>query len=554
MNRRSAPPNRLKVALLGCALIVMSVARAGEPAPAYRQYRPLELAFLAEADCANPYDFDDADFAAEFRGPNGDVLSVPGFWDGARTWKIRFTPTAAGVWRYATRFSHANDRGLNQRHGELQVGGPETGHPLRQHGGFLKVATDRRSLTYTDGTPFFWLADTWWPAPSANIPLANFKTLVDTRLAQGYTVFQAHGYHAILPATDPFGPAPAKGIGAFEAFRTNTVEALQYWREADRYWAYADEKGIVGAIGFGVATMFDDWTEKDLQRLWRYTIARYGAYGAIFLITQEYNIRLGAPEKHIPKILALGAFIKATDPYKRAMTVHPWAFSRDLGQARDEPWLDFVMLQGGHRYFMKSTNYLNVCRHEPHKPVLEAEANYEGFASTNFVVDAAAVRRTAYTAIQSGCFGFSYGAQGLYSGVLSREHPGTTYKWGPVLTWEEGLRLAGGAQMQHLRTCYESVPWWRLEPRPEALKPAGDVLVKADGAQTLVLYYEANGKVPESARLTAPSPKARYRGEWFDPRTGQLTPLAEPLAADTDGLPLPRRPDAQDWVLLLRRE
>jgi hypothetical protein len=484
----------------------------------------------------------------------GRSLDVPGFWDGGKTWRLRFTPTAAGEWRYVTRYSRVDDRGLHQRQGTLQVGPPDKGNPLRLHGGLLKVAADRRSLTYTDGTPFFWLADTWWTAPSANTPLAVFKTLVDMRLAQGYTVFQAHGYRSILPATDQFGPNPAKGVGAFDAFRTNSVEALQYWRETDRYLAYADEKGMVGAMGFGVATMFDDWTQQDLQRLWRYYIARYGAYALTFLITQEYNIGQGTPERHIPKMLALGAFIKATNPYRRAMTIHPWCFSRELGQARDEPWLDFVMLQAGHRIFLKGSHYVNLYRHEPHKPVIEAEANYEGFASTNFTVDAAAVRRTAYTAIQSGCAGFSYGAQGLYSGVLRHENPGTTYKWGPVLTWEEGMRLEGGAQMQHLRACYETVAWWRLEPKPDALKPAADVLVKADGDQALVLYYIANGKVPDAVRLTGLPANARYSGEWFDPRSGERKPPFASVVAAAEGVPLPQRPDATDWLLLLRRE
>lgn len=542
MKRLRPGKGQLRIAALLCALA--ATASAQESAPAYRQYRPLELTFQAETDCADPFDFEAADFAAEFRGPGGETLTVPGFWDGGRTWKVRFTPPGPGEWRYATRFSCAGDRGLNQRQGALQVGPPEAGNPLRQHGGILKVGPTRRFLTYTDGTPFFWLADTWWAAPSANTPLAVFRTLVDARLAQGYTAFQAHGFRPI---------SSDSGVGAFEAFRTNTVEALQYWRATDEYLAYADEKGLVGAMGFGVASMFDDWPQKDLQKLWRYYIARYGAYAVTFLLTQEYNIGQGAPERHIPKMLALGAFIKATDPYKRAITAHPWCFSRDLGQARDEPWLDFVMLQAGHRMFMKGSNYVAMYRHEPHKPLLESEANYEGFAATNFVVDAGAVRRSAYTAIQSGSFGFSYGAQGLYGGVLSRSSPGPTAKWGPVLTWEEGLHLPGGAQMQHLRACYEAVPWWKLEPQPEALKPAGDVLVKADGAEALVLYYISKGKVPDSVRLTGVSADAQYGGEWFDPRSGQRKPLADPITATANGLPLPKRPDAQDWLLLLRR-
>ena len=522
-------------------------ADAKRSATPTRQWQPVELVFTAEKECADPFDFVRARFSGEFLGPDGARLEVPGFWDGERSWKIRFTPTRVGAWSYSTRFTDAADRGLHGQHGVLRAESPAAGNPLRQHGGFLKISANHRHLTFADGTPFFWLGDTWWAAPSANVPFDNFRRAVDARLAQGYTVFQAHGHHAI------FTDARGRGIGALDATRTPDAETLCYWREVDRYIAYADSRGLVGVFGFAGHSLLDAPSLDDLKRLWHYYIARYGAYAITFLITQEYNARLGNAAERVPKLMALGRFIKETDPYHRAMTVHPWTHGSDAREAWSEPWLDFIMFQAGHKKFAPAEFYWGVFGRDGHTPMIEAEANYEGFASTNFNVNASAVRRSAYTAFQGGCCGFTYGAQGLYAGVLDHQHPLTTAKWGPVLTWEEGLQLPGGAQLQHLRACYESVAWWKLEPALGAVEPAGDVLVGAAGAGTLLLYFVEGGKVSPSATLSRMPEEGAYRAEWFDPRTGTRTTLQSDLLVQRQRLVLPHRPDEQDWMLILKR-
>lgn len=511
------------------------------------QWQPVELTFTAQKDCNDPFDIVRAKFSATFAGPDVVRLEVPGFWDGGRTWKIRFTPTHAGEWSYATRFADTGDQGLDGQRGTFHAEPPATGNALRQRGGFLKVSDNKRHLAHADGTPFFWLGDTWWAAPSANVPFENFKRMVDTRVAQGFTIYQAHGHRAIFP------DAKGHGIGALEATRTPDAETLRYWRETDRYIAYADQHGLVGAIGFAAHSVLDAPSLDELQRLWRYYLARYSAYAVTFLITQEYNARLGNVAARVPKLLTLGRFIKATDPYHRAMTVHPWTHAGDHREAWSEPWLDFILFQAGHGRFAPAEFYWGAYGRDAHQPLIEAEANYEGFVRKTFETNAAAVRRTAYTAMQSGCCGFTYGAQGLYAGVLDHDHPLTTAQWGPVLTWEEGLALPGGAQLQHLRACYESVAWWKLEPALGVIEPPGDVLVKADGVNTLLLYFPAGARVSPSASLVRMPEGGGYLAEWFDPRTGQRTRLEAALTVKNDRLSLPHRPDEQDWMLVLKR-
>lgn len=531
-------------ALIAALLACGPAAGAGDATQSVAtQWRVAELTFAATKDCPDPFDFPRARLLADFAGPDGQRLCLAGFWDGGRIWKIRFTPTSPGRWTYRTKFTAEEDSGLHGREGALTVAPASGGNALWRHGGFVKVSSNRRYLTYTDGTPLFWLGDTWWNCPSANVPLTAFQELVDQRVKQGYTVFQAHGHRALIP----------NGPDVFQAVRSANAEALHYWREVDKYYAYADQKGLIGAMGFAGHSLLDPVSLDDLKRLWHYYVARYGAYPLTFLITQEYNAAIGDLERRLPKMLALGQFIHEIDPYQRATSVHPWCLSRDKREAWNEPWHDFIMLQAGHRWYPGTKRYTDIYRGPPVKPMLESEANYEGFEGQNFRVDAACIRRTAYSAIQSGSFGFTYGAQGLYAGVLSKEQPLTTARWGPVLTWREALTLPGGAQMQHLRTCYESVAWWKLAPRPAAA-PGNCILVKADADRTFLLYYLPQAKVPADTRLKGVQQGATYRAAWFDPRNGQTTKLPESLAAEADGLALPTRPDQQDWMLTLTQQ
>ena len=528
-----------------------------------RQWRVTEVSLTADREYTDPFDWQVNRLSAEFRGPGGRVLEVLGFWDGGKSWKIRFAPTVPGDWTYETSFSQRDDFGLHGQRGTIRADKPLGENPVYRHGGFLQISPNGRHLTYTDGTPFFWLGDTWWRCPSSGVPFANFKRMVDVRSRQGYTVFQAHGHRPIFP-TKPTEVArswaPESGVGAFAAVRETGSETLRYWRETDKYHAYANDRGIIGVIGFAGHSLLDSVSLSDLRRLWHYYLARYGAYAVTFLITQEYNAMIGDMESRVPKLLELGRFIHRVDPYGRAISVHPWVIPRDHRQAWSESWHDFIMLQGGHRQYVNPRVYHEIYFAEPVKPILESEANYEAFRNDRFHVDADCIRRTAYTAIQCGSFGFTYGAQGLYAGVLSKELPGPTSRWGPVLTWAEALELPGGAQMQHLRNCYESVAWWKMEPRPELLRTEPKLserqqtLVKSDG-DTVFLIYFLQGTDPRKAIwLKAAKKDMAYTATWFDPRTGEKKVLSEPLVPESGELKLPDRKDNQDWMLIVRKD
>ena len=535
-----------------------------------RQWRITELVFQAAQPHENPAA---VDLTAEFTGPANEALAVAGFWDGGNTWRVRFAPTAPGTWRYRMTCNRADDPGLHGCEGTLAVAPAAGDNPLFRHGGFLKVSADQRYLTHTDGTPFFWLGDTWWFCPSDKVPFTGstkpgvpsmFKLLVDTRRAQGYTV----AHLALLGKLTVTGRD--SGVdGQYSALFANKIEPA-YWQAVDDYFRYANDAGIVPVIGFGFHTGLNTPTAEQLEQLWRYVLARYGAFATTWLICGEYNLSSGEDPAHpgqrtftdvdgarVAKLLRVGQFIKDHDPYRRAMTVHPWWYGGEQRQAHDQPWYDFILLQGGHGEAGPPPQfYLDLYRRQPTKPVLEGECTYEGIFGFSDTV----VRRNAYKAIQCGSFGFTYGAQGLWYPTQD-EKDKTFSEWGECVPWWVALARPGGAQLRHLRAAYESVDWWKLAPADVTWqadpKPATDAkmplpLAKAEGDRTYFVYVP-----PQPAAGTrfgfAAAAKGDYAVTVINPRTGETRRQDQPLAPERGTLWLPALSDAQDWVIILRR-
>ena len=535
------------------------------PSGEVRQYCRAELTLECDAPAVQSLDGDVV--VSDWSGPGGARLRVPAFFDGGRTWRVRFAPTLAGRWTY--RVASVADGGAEAvlAQGAVDVAPAAGENLLDRHGGLLKVAEGGRHLAHTDGTPFFWLGDTWWFCPSDLVPIdrsnrpgveSMYRLLVDTRAGQGFTVVQ-------MASLGPL--AAGRGVsGSFIALFDGRIDPA-YWQTYDRYVDYATSRGIVPVLGFGCHTALNAPTLEQLQRLWRYVLARYGASPVTFLICGEYNLasavdkdgkRMFGPAdaQRVAKVLALGRFIKDHDPYRRAMTIHPWYFVEEKHQAWDEPWCDIRMIQGSHiADGPPPAVYLDLWRRTPTKPFLESEVTYEGIHGFTDAV----VRRNAYKAVQCGSLGFTYGAHGLWY-PTQHERDETGKDWGTPIPWWKALEAPGAAQLKHLRTAYESVEWWRLEPvSPGRLSwpadggPPREVWVKADGEKT-ILAYIASCKQPSSVPAVAlGGAGAAYAATWFDPRTGQASQLPEPVRADGVRVVFPPPPDTQDWVLILRR-
>ena len=146
----------------------------------------VEWSYSAGKAYADP--FNDVELDVVFTDPQGHEQTVPAFWAGEQTWRIRFSPMAAGHYTYRTVASDNGD--LHGRHGVLEVTAYQGDNPLRKHGP-IHVAADQRHFEHDDGTPFFWLGDTWWMGLCSRLRWPeDFQELAADRVKKGFTVIQ----------------------------------------------------------------------------------------------------------------------------------------------------------------------------------------------------------------------------------------------------------------------------------------------------------------------------------------------------------------------------
>ena len=202
-----------------------------------------EITIDSKTSIANPYleiaqgkpPFLTARFTGTEGEASGKILTVPGFWDGDRTWKIRFAPPAGGAWNYET---FSSGKGLSGKKGIIKVGEwtekEKEENPLRR--GLITVNSSGeragRYFTYSDGTPCLWTADTWWDWTSSRIKFESFKKLADTRAEQGFNIgqlfFAGNGWGNESSLLDP-------------SFSNPKLEQIRKIEEMIRY---ANSKGI----------------------------------------------------------------------------------------------------------------------------------------------------------------------------------------------------------------------------------------------------------------------------------------------------------------------
>ena len=107
--------------------------------------------------------FNEVQLDVVFTDPSGGEHVVPAFWAGEQTWRVRYATPLTGLHHYRTVCSDPGNADLHGQTGTLEVSPYEGQNPLMMHGP-LHMAADRRHLEHSDGTPFFWLGDTWWMA------------------------------------------------------------------------------------------------------------------------------------------------------------------------------------------------------------------------------------------------------------------------------------------------------------------------------------------------------------------------------------------------------
>ena len=528
--------------------------------------RVAEVEFTAQREHDDP--FSGLQLDVVFTDPASHELRVPAFWAGGNVWKVRYASPVLGTHRYRTECSEATDSGLHGATGEVAVK-PYTGNnPLYLHGP-IRVAADHRHLEHADGTPFFWLADTWWMGLCHRLHWPDeFKTLTADRQAKGFNVVQIVA--GLYPDMHPFDPRGANEAG-FPWEENYTRIRPAYFDAADKRLEYLVDEGlspcIVGAWGY-----FMPWMGVDkAKQHWRYLIARYGALPVTWCAAGEANLPWylapGFPyddREQVTKWTEVMRYIRATDPFHRPLTVHPTGIGRLSARhaTDDATLLDFDMLQTPHgeRAAVEPTVHTvqQSYADKPTMPVIDGEAAYEMLMDK---IPTRWTRQMFWLCLTNGAAGHTYGANGIWQcnrpgephGPSPHHHGGVGYG---AIPWNEAMNLPGSQQVGLGKKLFERYAWHKFTPHPQWVSYAQSASDQSYGpfatgiAEKVRIVY-----VPETrpVRMKKLEAGVQYQASAFDPTTGQIVEIGRTEAGsqESDSFAKPPQISSDDWVLVL---
>jgi len=510
---------------------------------------------------AHPDPFNELQLDVVFADPQGTEHKVPAFWAGDQVWRIRYSPATPGRYTYETVCSDTSNPDLHGRQGVLDVSPYSGDNALRKHGP-VRVASDHIHFEHQDGTPFFWLGDTWWMGLCHRLRWPeDFQALAADRVNKGFTVVQiVAGLYPDMPAFDPRGANEAGFPWEKDYSRINP----RYFDMADVRIQELAERGIapcvVGCWGYFLKFM----GAAKLKQHWRYIVARWGAYPVFWCLAGEGTMPYYLSDTKDRDVAMqktgwteIGRYVRSIDPYRHPVTIHPPLSARDT--LEDPSVLDFDMLQTGHSGGKSYSKTLDTVTGDlsrsPRMPVLVGEVNYEG------ILDGSRqdVQRFVFWAsILSGAGGHTYGGNGIWQVNTAKQPYGPSPHggcWGGP-PWDVAARLPGSEHLGIAKRFLSRYPWWRLEPHPEWTDPRWS-------KDNYELPYAAG--IPGELRIVfVPvifthfkirdlEPGVRYKAAFFDPRTAEDHPIGE-VAGDTQGQwEAPLLPTFEQWVLVMEK-
>jgi hypothetical protein len=427
----------------------------------------------------------------------------------------------------------------------------------------LGVSQNQRYLMA--GTePFFWLGDTAWLLFS-RLNREEALHYLDTRAGQGFNVVQVMVLHTPQMTTSTGTPALVDGNPAQPHITPGRDPAVageyDYWDHVDWLLDRAAERGLYLALVPAWGSLADEkaLNLNNAQAYGRFLAERYGAR------TNVIWLNGGDTRGEMNSLVwdRLGTTIKDIAP-GQLMTFHPIGRTASSWHYHEAPWLNFNMVQSGHRSYAQEgasnraeDNWRFMAEdwaRAPIKPTIDGEPSYEniphGLHEGNQPRwQAADARRYAWWAVLAGAFGHTYGE----NNVMQFFTPGApTANFEADTRWDRALSALGATQMRHLRTLIQARPMLERVPDQSLILDNGERYerVLASRGADYALAYTYTGR-PFTVRL------GQIAGEqlvarWYSPRDGTWTDIGTfgnsgQQRFDPPGDPQP----GNDWVLVL---
>ena len=524
----------------------------------------LKISKNANADIFNNKSMD-----VTFTAPDNSTLVRPAFWDGGSSWKVRFAPTMTGDWTYNTTCSDTNDAGLHNKSGKITCAAYTGDLDIYKHG-FIKISANKRYFTYADGTPFFYLGDTHCATPydnfdGSNIPgvASQTKYMVDKRVAQGFTVYQAYELGAKFNLRDGLSNCD---IPAFE--------------DIDKKFKYITDMGLVLANSqlFFTTELSDfasSYPDAYLEKLCRYWVARYGAYPVMWTTAQEADDDFYYDQPDQQKVFdattnpwkKVAAWVHKYDCYSQPLTSHMEYASMDPVHGVNATRSSFKYIDGHNWFAMQWTPArlsqldFSIPKNFWNCDVTKPTVNYEG-SFDHFWTNSLGARLEGWSAYLNGVYGFGYGAAGVWLTIndyatgdyagnydLDRDTDSEITMAVKRMNWYEGMQLPAANQLGFMHTFFSAIEWWNLTPRFDDtvwFSNNGSFYSVASKNNDLYVAYFYN-TTTNTGTLKGMA-NVPYWMQWFNPITG-VYGTAKTITPANGSYVIGVKPDGNDWVL-----
>ncbi|MBN1414475.1 MAG: glycoside hydrolase family 140 protein [Bacteroidales bacterium] len=431
----------------------------------------------------------------------------------------------------------------------------------------LKISDNRRFLADENNNPFFWLGDTGWLL-FKKLNREDAGKYIEDRKLKGFNVIQVMVLHDIDHPVNAYGDSAFKNRNVACPLVTpgNNPEdeyAYDFWDHINYVIDLACDKGMYmamvpiwgsnvksGAVSSQQASVFGEWIAK------RYR----GKKNIIWVNGGDIN---GEDSTAVWK--ALGMAIHQNDP-DHLMTFHPRGRLQSSMWFHNEQWLDFNMIQSGHRRYDQDDTrlaygednwryVLSDYNLKPVKPTIDGEPSYEGIPqglhdTLQPYWNHNDVRRYAYWSVFSGAFGFTYGHNAIMQFHRTSDADAS---YGPKMEWEAALNEPGAQQMIHLKKLILSKDFFSRIPDQSLISAKQgeryDYLTATRGDDYAFIYNYTGRKMDIAMGKIRGT---RVSASWYSPRDGSWQKIGIFENAGTREFQPPGTVmNGNDWVLVL---
>lgn len=539
--------------LFGCILLALGSAAANaqpgrlsfsQSAPSVGAYDFVEVTLeISSPDVKNC--FTDASFEGHFQKEGGSPLHVDGFCDSAdgSTFRIRFLPESPGTYSYSVVYregsftnTHKGEFTATDEHrkGILRVDPKYPWH-------FIWSGTGEHY--FWNGTTTYWLQG-WQDENTifkiidrlSSLKVNRMRVLLAGRASSfwGEPIVPGRNFTFCLNPWMARNPSDVERP-EFDYTRFN----IPYWQKYERTLRHARDENMIVSVIFDIADshVHPAAGSADELRYFRYAIARLAAFSNVtWDLGNEFDRYHPHPNEWANMV---GNHVKEWDPYNHLTSAHP---TNDIHVYRKSPWFDMTLQQYWARPLYQWM--LNERREQAASgriiPQVNEEYGYEDHYPTwspNYPdgQSADANRRAAWEMSMAG----GYQTTGETAKRGTNVWPDTGGGWINGRGDSSMVMLRGYA---HMVDFFESFDWWKTNPHSELVNPRDMCLVEP--GKIYAVYLPMGGEV------TLKLASGVYRAEWFDPRNGRITPLAD--VRSTGSWTSPEPPDGRgDWALLL---